>query len=120
MIRFEDENGHGVYWYDTADVAKAIELRVNGKIIGRNKFMQYLRFNNVIMKDSNQPKQNMITLGLMRFHMVTRRYKQYGMPLFSDRGIAYIQRRISSGEFQIGFMKRIEKYKPIKNLNEVC
>lgn len=56
----------------------------------------------------------------MRFHMVKRRYKMWGMPLWSDRGIAYIQRRIENGEWQMGFEKRIIKQKQVVKLEEIC
>ena len=120
MIRFEKPDGHSEYWYDAADVAKAIMLKDGGKILGRNKFLQFCRFNGMLMADSNQPKQNMITMGLMRFHMVTRRYKMWGMPLWSDRGIAYIENRIANGDWQIGFTKRLVKNVVVLKLDDVC
>jgi hypothetical protein len=121
MIQFELPDGRHETWYDAADVSKALMLKnTNGKILGRNLFLQYCRYNGMIMKDSNQPKQIMITLGLMRFHMVKRRYKMWGMPLWSDRGIAYIQRRIENGEWQLGFEKRIIKQKQVVKLEEIC
>jgi hypothetical protein len=119
MIGFLDELGHTTYWYDAADVAKALMLKDGKKILGRNRFIECCRFWGLIMADSTQPKQSQITLGLMRFYLVKRRYKQFGMPLWSDRGIAYIQRRIETGEFQIGYTKRIQKYKTVK-LEDVC
>ena len=121
MIQFETIDGRHEYWYDAADVAKALMLKdANGKYLGRNKFLQYCRFNGMIMKDSNQPKQTMITLGLMRYHMVKRRFKMWGMPLWSDRGIAYIQRRVENGEWQLGFEKRVIKQKQTVKLEDVC
>ena len=121
MIRFENLLGHSEYWYDGSDVAKAIMLKdSNGRIMGRNRFLQYLRFNGMLMLDSNQPKQINIQLGLMRWHMAKRKYKQFGMPLFSDRGIAYIQRKIANGDFQMGFTKRVDKHKNEVNINDVC
>lgn len=121
MIQFELPDGRHETWYDAADVSKALMLKnTNGKILGRNKFLQYCRFNGMIMKDSNQPKQTMITLGLMRYHMVKRRFKMWGMPLWSDRGIAYIQRRIENGEWQMEFEKRIIKQKQVVKLEEIC
>ena len=121
MIQFELPDGRHEYFYDAADVSKTLMLKdTNGKILGRNKFLQYCRHNGMLMKDSNQPKQNMITLGLMRYHMVKRRFKMWGMPLWSERGINYIQRRIENGEWQMGFEKRIIKQKQVVKLEEIC
>lgn len=111
MIEFKDSLGHTIYWYDAADISKYLNIKLdNGRYMGRNKFLQALRFNGYLMKDSNQPTQAMITTGLMRFHMTTKRYKTYGMPLFSDKFIGYIQNRLEDGRFQLQFLKRKEKY----------
>jgi hypothetical protein len=107
--------------YDASDIAKHLNIKdSNGKPLGRNRFLQYCRFNGMLMLDSNQPKQSMVTLGLMRYHMAKKRYKLHGMPLFSERCIAYIQRKIANGDFQLGFTKRLEKHKACVDLNEVC
>lgn len=124
MIRFETIDSttgevHSQYWYDCSDVAKNLAIKDGIKVLGRNKFMQYLRHNGVLMQDSNQPKQSFITLGLMRYHMVKRRYKMWGMPLFSERGIAFLQRKIDCGDYTIGFMKKINKNETIK-LEDIC
>ena len=123
MIEFEIEGNptHHEYWYDASDVAKFLNIKdtTTNRILGRNKFLQWCRFNGIIMLDSNQPKHSQISLGLMRWHMVKRRYKMWGISLWSDRGIAFIQRRIEKGEFQLGYTKRIEKHKTVK-LEEVC
>jgi len=121
MIRFTDENQHSIYWYDAADVAKYLNIRdtATNRIVGRNKFLQLLRANGCLMRDSNQPTQHWIQLGLARWHMVTRRYKHYGMPIFSDKALAYIENKIKSGVWQIEFQKRIDKYKSVK-LEDVC
>ena len=120
MIQFIDELGHSYYMYDASEIAKHLNIKDNGKPLGRNKFLQYLRFNGVLMLDSNQPKQTMVTLGLMKYHMAKRRYKLFGMPLFSERCIPYFQRKIANGEFQLGFTKRLEKHKAQVELNDVC
>jgi hypothetical protein len=120
MILFENELGRHDYWYDASDVAKVLMLKDGKKILGRNKFLQCCRFWGLIMLDSNQPKQSQISLGLMRWHLVNRRYKKVGMPLWSERGIAFIKRRIETQEFQIGFTKRVEKNKYTVKLSDVC
>lgn len=108
MIRFEDpDTGKSEYWYDAADVAKYINIEnpETGKIIGRNKFLQMLRYNGYILKDSNQPAQNMIVLNLMRWHMVKRRYYQFGMTIFHERALAYFLNRIEDGRITVAFEK---------------
>ena len=120
MVRFEDENGHSHYWYDASDVAKHLKLeRQDGKILGRNLFSEFLRFNGVLLKDSTQPKQSWIDMGLARYHMVNRRYRLYGMTLFSDKGIAFIERKVATGSFQIGFEKRKKTDSNIVNPEDV-
>jgi phage antirepressor YoqD-like protein len=114
MIQFEIENGHHETFYDVSDVAKALNLKHEGKTLGRNKFMELLRYNGYIMSDSNQPKQIAISLGLMRYHMVNRRYKKYGMPLFSEKGLNYLSRKIETGDIQIGFQKKIKRHYTVK------
>jgi len=118
MIQFELPDGRHQYWYDAAEVAKHLMIKDDKKILGRNKFMQYCRHNGVLCKDSNQPKQNLIQLGLMRWHNTNKNWKTFGMPLWSDKGIAYMERRISSGAFSTGYLKRIEKYSV--NIDDVC
>jgi hypothetical protein len=119
MIEFETPEGKHEYWYDAADCAKALMIRMDGKVLGRNKFTEFARFNGMLMKDSLQPKQTMITLGLMRFHMVQRRHKRYGMPLWSDRGINYIKRKLDTGDFQLGLEKKVKKFQTVK-LEDIC
>ena len=120
MIRFEDENGHSIYWYDAADVAKFLNIKdtATKRVVGRNKFIQFLRHNGAIMKDSNQPTQYWIQLGLSRFHRTTKRWKTYGMPLFSDKGIAYIQNKIDSGVWVLDYEKRKMKNEAV--LKDIC
>ena len=123
MIRFEDDNKHSVYWYDSADVAKFLNIRNPNtkRIVGRNLFMQFLRYNGVLLKDSNQPNQMWINLGLAKFHMVTKRYKVYGIPIFSETAISYIENRIVDGRLMIGFEKRlIKEHESVKEISEVC
>lgn len=122
MIRFENELGGSEYWYDSADLAKSLNIKntETGRTIGRNLFIQFLRYNGVIMKTSNQPSQCWILLGLAKFHMVERRFKKYGMTIFSERAFGYIQNKIESGGFAIGFEKRIDRNVNIKEINEVC
>lgn len=119
MIRFETENGHHEYWYDAGDVAKYLNIKDGKRIVGRNKFLQLLRANGCIMKDSNQPSQAWIQLGLAKYHMVERRFKKYGMTIFSEKSLGYIKNKIDSQAFEITFVKRIEKHKTVK-LEEIC
>lgn len=123
MIRFETENGHHEYWYDAGEVAKFLHIKnpATGRIIGRNLFLELLRYNKVLMKDSTMPTQMWINMGLARFHMVNRRYKMYGMPIFSENAIKYLEARVADGRFAIGFEKRKEKkYNCDVKLEDVC
>jgi len=122
MIRFETEGGHSEYWYDSADVAKYINM-INpstGRRIGRNLFLELLRHNGYILKDSNQPSQYLVMLDMARWHMVTRRYKRYGMVIFHERAMEYFKERIANGRLAIGFEKR-KKIEDVKlSLDDVC
>ena len=122
MIRFEDENQHSIYMYDSSDLAKYIGIRhpITKKPIGRTKFIELLRFNGYVMKDSNQPTQLLVTMGLAVYHMVNRRYKKYGMLLFTERGMNYIKRKVEDGSIQIGFQKKVNKsYDCVKTIDDV-
>lgn len=119
MIRFEDKiTGHSTYWYDASDLAKFLMIKVDGKIIGRNKFLQLLRANGYLMKDSNQPCQAWITMNMARWHVTVKRHKKYGMPIFHERSIAYLQKKIANGDIQLIFEKRKDKH--IVRLQDVC
>ena len=120
MIRFETEGGHGEYWYSASDVAKYINLKnpVTGRCIGRNKFIELLRFNGYVMKESNQPSQYLVALNMARWHMVIRRHKRYGMIIFHERAMEYFKERITNGRFAIGFEKRKKKNEVV--LKDIC
>lgn len=106
MVRFEDPTtGHGSYWYDGSDVAKFLMIKHEKKYIGRNKLLQLLRFNKILVKHSNQPTQYWINLGLARYHYTTKRYKTYGMVLFSEKGLNRLKVMLENNELQIGFEK---------------
>jgi len=122
MIEFERQDGHHEIWYDSADLAKYLRI-VNpqtGKPCGRNKLLEVLRFNGMIMSDSNQPSQYLVTLNLARWHMVNRRFKRYGMILFHERALEYFRQRIVNGKIQIGFKKRVVKQPHIVRLEDIC
>lgn len=120
MIEFTLADNRHEYWYDASDCAKFLEIKdtTTKRILGRNKFLQYCRFNKIIMIDSNQPKQQMIQLGLMRYHTVTKHWKTYGICLWSERGLNYVKARIADGRYQIGYVKRKDKH--TRTLDEVC
>jgi hypothetical protein len=119
MVRFEEADGSGVYYYDASEMAKHLHIKDNtGKILGRNKFLQMLRYNGMLLKHSNEPTGTMITLGIMRYHFTVKRYKNYGFPLFSDKAIGYIQNRLADGRFQVQFLKKKMKYEV--NISDVC
>lgn len=118
MISFEDQYQHHSYWYDAADCSKFLMIRYNNKIIGRNKFLQLLRYNKIILKDSNQPSQFWINTGLARYHSTQKQWKRFGMCLLSDKGLDMIKSMIREGKLQIGFEKRSNKY--LKTINDVC
>jgi hypothetical protein len=109
MIEFQTEGNHTEIWYDASETCKYLNIKYDDKILGRNRFIELLRFNGYVMRDSNQPKQSPITMGLMRFHMVNRKMKKYGMLLFSERGLNYLKRKIETGDIQIGFQKKAKK-----------
>jgi hypothetical protein len=109
---------HHEYWYDASDCAKFLMIKIDGKILGRNKFLQYLRNNKLIMKDSNQPTQQWISLGLARWHSTTKRWKTFGMPLWSERGLNRLKVMVANGDLQPGFEKRREKH--VVLLNDIC
>ena len=122
MIRFEDELGHSEYWYDSGDLAKyiALENPATGRIIGRNLFLQLLRHNGYVMKDSNQPAQYLVVLKMARWHMVTRRYKRYGMIIFHERALEYFKNRIADKRLAIGFEKRKKSEVHGLSVDDVC
>lgn len=121
MIRFETELGGSEYWYEASEVAKYVNITNphTGRKIGRNHFLQLLRFNRYVVKDSNQPTQAMINMNLIKFHMVKRRYKRFGMPIFHERSLEYFKQRVMDGRIQIGFEK-IRKSSCVKQLDDVC
>jgi len=114
MIKFETENQHSVYFYDCGELAKYLNLKHDNKSIGKNKMIELLRFNGYVMRDSNQPKQSMVTMEIMRYHLVNRRYKKYGMLLVSERGLNYFKRKVDTSDIQIGFQKKINKNNFVK------
>ena len=122
MIRFEDENGHSEYWYSAADVAKYINMinPENGRVVGRNKFLELLRHNGFVMKDSSQPSQYLVMLNMARWHMVKRRYNMYGMIIFHSRAMEYFKERIANGRLAIGFEKRKKTEDVGLTIDDVC
>jgi len=123
MIRFEDpETGHSEYWYDSADLAKYLNIEdpYTKRKIGRNKFLELLRHNGYILKDSTQPCQYLVMLDMARWHMVERRYKKYGMVIFHERALAYFKNKLDNGRLAIGFEKRKQKDYGELKLDDIC
>ena len=79
-----------------------------------------LRYNGMVMKDSTQPSQYLINLGLAKWHMVKRRYRQYGMVIFHERCLEYFKQRIESGKIQIGFEKKRQPERTGLTIDDVC
>lgn len=117
FIKADDPERHE-YWYDASDCAKFLMIKVEGKILGRNLFLQYLRYNKLIMKNSNQPCQQWILLGLARWHNTNKNWKTFGMPLWSERGLNRLKTMIVNNTLQIGFEKRVDKH--VVQLKDIC
>lgn len=99
MIEIETEMGHHENWFTTGEFAKMLNLKdSNGKPVGRNKLYALLRENGILMKN-NEPYQWVLNLELVRMHMVEKRGKTYYLPIFSIRGLNYVQKQIADGKF---------------------
>lgn len=120
MITFIDENQHSTSYWDAQEVSKVLGIRDPNtkKILGRNKFLQWCRFNGILLKDSNMPKQSYVTLNLMIYHLAKRRYRRFGMPLWSERGIEYMRKKVQAGEYQFGYEK-IDKKTVVVKLEDI-
>ena len=107
------------YFYQVQDLCKMLSLKTgDGKQIGRNRMFKVLRYNGVLCND-NSPKQSLLNLGLAIYHRTLKRYKSYGVTMFSEKGINYLQRQFETGKFIVFYESTIRK-KRIKNIDEVC
>ena len=102
MIKILNEQGHGCYYHTAGEVAKALKLTENGKVLGRNKFLSKLRDNNILMKN-NEAYQVYINLDLIIVHNVKKKNYSMNMTLFSDKGLNWLKNR-----FGVAIEEKIE------------
>jgi hypothetical protein len=118
-IMVNGNTGHTEYYYSVSDVCKMLGLRdASGKLIGRNNMFKVLRYAGVLCQD-NTPKQHFLNMGLAIYHRTIKRYKTYGLPMFSERGVNYLQRQFECGNYQV-FYEPTQKKKITVNINDVC
>jgi len=120
MIEEIDEiTQHTRYWYTISEVAKMLNLKdKEGKCVGRNKMFRVLRYNKVLMADSNQPFQYFLVLGHIKLHSTSKRWKQYFIPVFSDMGVNYLKNKFESGDFIVN--TDWENKSETLDINDVC
>ena len=95
MIEETNDLGHTTIWYTVSEVAKMLNLKDgDNKPIGRNKFFRVLRYNKVLMYHANQPYQYFVQLGLLKLHSSSKNWKQYYIPVFSERGVNYLKNKL--------------------------
>lgn len=117
MIEIEVENGHHENWFTTGEFAKMLHINDSvGKTVGRNKMYALLRENGILMK-TNEPYQWVLNLELVRMHMVEKRGKTYYLPIFSIRGLNYVQKQIENGSFITKMPPTRNRF--VKNINEI-
>jgi hypothetical protein len=117
--KFKDgDTGHTIYYYTVSDVCKMLALRdAGGKLIGRNTMFKVLRYCGVLCQD-NSPKQSLLNMGLAIYHRTIKRYKTYGVPMFSENGVNYLKRQFEVGNYQVFYEPT--KKKIMVDLNTVC
>jgi len=116
MIEIETENGHHENWFTTGEFAKMLGLKdSNGKTVGRNKLYALLRENGILMKN-NEAYQWCLNLELVRMHMVEKRGKTYYLPIFSIRGLNYIQKKMADGTFVTKMPPVVKRFENIDDI----
>ena len=117
------ESGHHQNYFQVDEVAKTLALRDSQKkLIGRNRMIRCLRYNKILDK-KNAPYQFYLNMDLTKYHSVSKRYKRYLTPLFSEAGIDYLNQRFINGKFivNVDYVKRVtERKKVLRTLDEVC
>lgn len=100
MIEITDKFSNHKSWYYTGnEIAKTLGLRDNNnKLIGRNKFYQLLRDNDILM-DGNVPYQTYIMLDLIIYHQVMKGHHKVSMLLFTEKGMSYLLNRFKPKEY---------------------
>jgi phage antirepressor YoqD-like protein len=105
MIQIEREDQHHEYYYGADEVAKMLALKDDkGKLIGRNKFIEVLRYNKIVV-NNNQPSQFYLNMGFCILHKTTKSYITFPVIMFSAKGINYLSNGFKSGNYIIGFQK---------------
>lgn len=96
MIRIDDENNHGTYWYTVSEIAKVIGMKdENNRYVGRNKMYKLLRDEKILMENGNYPYQQYIVLGIVQMYRKTIGNYTVFMPIFSMRGVNYLKNRFN-------------------------
>jgi len=106
------------YFYQVRDLCKMLRLKdASGKLIGQNTMFKVLRYNGVLCAD-NTPKQGLLNLGLAIYHRTIKRYKSYGVTMFSEKGVNYIKRQFEIGKFVVYYEPTIRRKK--LTIDDVC
>lgn len=117
MIEKTNEYGHTEYWYTSTEVAKIIGMKDGrGKIIGRNKFIEMLRQNKVLMPN-NMPYQYYVNLGHVQMYAAQKWHLHY-IPIFNETFIEYCRKKVAGGEWKYLHGKK-EVITHFVNLNDI-
>lgn len=82
--------------YSMAETAKILEASVNGKLIGRNNLLKFLREGKIIM-ENNEPYQRYINLGyfIYKTSYIDAAEMTVNTPFVTGKGLAWLQHNIS-------------------------